>query len=98
MLRTVLLALSLTSVAAQADDRGLIGHWMLRGDVNDASGRGNHGRAFAVDLSATGPGGNPRGAARLDGRSSYIEIPNNPSLSGQGRSHARRPAAHRGIA
>ena len=63
-----------------AEDRGLIGHWKFSGDANDASGRGNHGRAFAVDLTAPGPGGAPRGAARFDGKSSYVEVPTNPSL------------------
>ena len=69
MLRTLLLALFLTVVPTRAAEPGLIGHWKLRGDANDASGRGNHGRAIAVDLSATGPDGDRRGAARFDGKS-----------------------------
>ena len=77
---TVLLALFLTGVPTRAEDRGLIGHWRFSGDANDASGRGNHGRAFAVDLTAPGPGGDPRGAARFDGKSSYVEVPANPAL------------------
>src|SRR4051812_8687426 len=32
MLRTMLLALSLIGAPASAEDRGLIGHWKLRGD------------------------------------------------------------------
>ena len=96
---TALLAIFLIGVPARAEDRGLIGHWKLRGDANDASGRGNHGRAFAVDLSATGPGGEARGAARFDGRSSWIEVPDDPALGPrQGRFHDRRLGAHRGIA
>ena len=77
---TLLLALLLTGMPARAEDRGLIGHWKFSGDANDASGRGNHGRAFAVDLTAPGPGGVPRGAARFDGKSSSVEVPANPAL------------------
>ena len=77
---TVLLALFLTGMPARADERGLIGHWRFSGDANDASGRGHHGRAFAVDLTAPGPGGGPRGAARFDGKSSYVEVPASPAL------------------
>lgn len=80
MRRTLLLTLFLTSVSARAQDLGLIGLWRFSGDVNDTSGRGNHGRAFAVDLNAPGPGGVARGAARFDGKSSHVEIPTNPSL------------------
>ena len=54
---TLLLALLLTPLPSRAEDRGLVGHWRFSGDANDASGRGNHGRAFAVDLTAPGPGG-----------------------------------------
>src|SRR5262249_1404249 len=70
---TCLLALFLTGVPARAEDRGLVGHWRFSGDANDASGHGHHGRAFAVDLTARGPDGAPRGAARFDGRSSSVE-------------------------
>jgi outer membrane protein assembly factor BamB len=77
---TLLLALSLAAPPARADDRGPIGHWTLAGDANDASGHGHHGRPVAVDLSAPGPGGEPRGAARFDGKSSSIEVPPSPGL------------------
>ena len=80
MRRTLLLALLLTPLPSRAEDRGLIGHWRFSGDANDASGRGNHGRAFAVDLTAPGPGGRTRGAARFDGKSSYVEVPASPAL------------------
>lgn len=85
--RTLLLALSLAlplSLAARptrAEDSGLIGHWKLAGDANDASGHGHHGRAVAVDLAAPGPGGELRSAARFDGRSSVIEVPPSPGLA-----------------
>jgi len=78
---TLLLALLLTGLPARAEDCGLIGHWRFSGDATDASGRGNHGRAFAVDLTAPGPDGAPRGATRFDGKSSYVEVPTNPSLN-----------------
>ena len=77
---TLLLALLLTPLPSRAEDRGLIGHWRFSGDANDASGRGNHGRAFAVDLTAPGPDGRPDGAARFDGKSSYVEVPASPAL------------------
>jgi hypothetical protein len=80
-----LLALLLTGPPARAGERGLIGHWRFSGGADDASGRGNHGRALAVDFTARGPDGTPRGAARFDGRSSYVEVPANPALDlGQG--------------
>ena len=81
---TVLLALLLTGMPGRGEDRGLVGHWKLSGDANDASGHGHHGRAVAVDLNAPGPGGAPRGAARFDGKSSSIEVPADPAL-GLGR-------------
>src|SRR5689334_24977861 len=72
---TWLLALSLVTTGARADDRGLIARWRFAGDAADASGHGHHGRAVAVDLSAPGPDGEPRGAAKFDGKSSYVEVP-----------------------
>src|SRR5262249_42211413 len=78
---TSLLVLFLAGVPARAEDRGLVGHWRFSGDANDASGHGHHGRAFPVDLTARGPDGAPRGAARFDGRSSSVEVPASPALS-----------------
>src|SRR3954468_22690161 len=78
---TVLLALCLPGVPTRAEEPGLVGHWRFSGDANDASGRGNHGRAFAVDLTAPGPGGRTNGAARFDGKSSYVEVPASPTLA-----------------
>ncbi len=75
---TLLLALSFAALPACADDGSLIGHWKFAGDTNDASGQGHHGRAIAVELSAPGFGGAARGAARFDGKSSYVEA--DPSL------------------
>jgi hypothetical protein len=66
---------------ARAEERGLIGRWKLAGDATDASGRGQHGRALAVDFTASGPAGKPRTAARFDGKTSVVEVPSSPGLS-----------------
>ncbi len=66
--------------AARGDDADLIGHWKLAGDVQDHSTAGNDGRNHNVDLQATGPDGKTGGAARFDGRASYVEVPNSKSL------------------
>lgn len=82
MLRwTTGLVIFVAGVPALAAEPGLIGHWKFSGDASDASGRGHHGRAVALDLTAPGPGGTPRGAARFDGKSSYVEVPANPALN-----------------
>lgn len=81
---TILLSLwlagPLTTPVVLAGDEGLIGHWKFSGDANDSSGLGNHGKAIAVDLTASGPGGTPGGAARFDGMASYVEVPADPRL------------------
>jgi hypothetical protein len=51
-------------------DRELAGYWKLQGDCLDHSGNNNNGINHGVDLVK----------ARFDGSSSYIEIPDNPSL------------------
>lgn len=78
---TLLLIPFLASTPAHADDRAPIAHWRFAGDANDSSGRGHHGRAIAVDLTAPGPDGAPGRAARFDGKSSLIEIPATPALN-----------------
>lgn len=50
--------------------RGLVGYWPLRGDAQDHSGRGNHGRNRGVDLET----------ASFTGRDGFIEVPHAPSL------------------
>lgn len=57
---------------AAGPQRGLIGHWPLEGNANDASGLGHHGENHGAALTA--------GGARFDGRSGYIEIPGGPAL------------------
>jgi hypothetical protein len=58
-------------------DTGLVGYWKLAGDCRDYSGRGNHGAAHGVDLSAAGPDG----AASFDGLDDWIEVPHAESLA-----------------
>ncbi|MHC5538310.1 LamG-like jellyroll fold domain-containing protein [Singulisphaera rosea] len=80
MMWMVCLSLLLCDAPSRAEAPGPIGHWRFSGDVNDASSRGNHGRSFAVDLTVPGPDGSPRGAARFDGKSSFVEVASTPSL------------------
>jgi hypothetical protein len=49
----------------------LIGYWPLKGDARDHSGQEHHGINHGVNL-ATG---------EFDGRTSYIEVPDHPSLN-----------------
>ncbi len=58
---------------------GLIGCWPLDGSCVDTSGSESHGISRGADLSARGPAG--RGAAALDGRGAFVEIPNAPALA-----------------
>ena len=55
---------------AHGAEPGLVGHWKLRGDCRDSSGRGNHGVNHGVDLESS----------KFDGRSAYVEVPASPSL------------------
>jgi hypothetical protein len=59
--------------AFASKDSGLIGHWKLTGDAKDYSGKNNHGLNHGVRFSPSG--------AKFDGRSNYIEIPNNNLLN-----------------
>ena len=56
------------------EDTGLIGHWPLAGDTQDASGHGHDGINRGADLTAAGPDGRASGAARFDGRTAAIEV------------------------
>jgi hypothetical protein len=66
-----IVALAALPWCGSAADAGLVGYWKLNGDAKDHSGKGNHGRNHGVDL-ATGT---------FDGRKSYVEVPNSPSLN-----------------
>lgn len=50
--------------------RDLVGHWKLRGDCQDSSGRNNHGRNHGADLKTS----------RFDGRSTFVEVPSHETL------------------
>ncbi len=77
-----LLALVIPATCASflSDDKGLVAHWKLAGDCQDYSTNRNHARNHGADLAATGLDGKPNGAARFDGRSSWLEVPGSPSL------------------
>jgi hypothetical protein len=77
----VLLTVGLAAPLARGEERALLGHWRLAGDVRDSSGQGNHGTNHGADLAAPGPDGRPNGAARFDGRRAYIEVPCAKSLA-----------------
>ncbi len=66
-----------------ADDlkTGLVGYWKLAGDCKDYSGQGNHGVNHVVEFAAKGPDGSTGGVAQFNGRSNFIEVPHNDSLS-----------------
>jgi hypothetical protein len=62
----------------------LLAHWPLAGDVRDLSGNEHHGVNHGADLSAEGPEGKAKTAARFDGRG-FLEISGNqaPLLGGE---------------
>lgn len=74
------MTLLLEGIAMASTDDGLLGHWPLAGDCRDHSGRGHHGINHGADLTAAGRDGRPDGAARFDGRESWIEVPDAPGL------------------
>lgn len=78
--RLGLLVLLIIPFTVRAEERGLIGHWKLGGDVKDSSGKGGHGTNHGADLTAPGPDGKPGGAARFDGKKAFIEVPPRDSL------------------
>ncbi|MEA3400074.1 MAG: LamG domain-containing protein [Armatimonadota bacterium] len=76
----VVVILLLEGVAMASIDDGLVGHWPLAGDCRDHSGHGNDAVNHGVNLRAEGPRGEQDGAALFDGRSSWLEVPDDPSL------------------
>ena len=59
-----------TRLSAAPSTDGLVGHWKLRGDCRDYSGRENHGVNHGVELSES----------HFNGEGAYVEIPNCPEL------------------
>ena len=80
----IALLLALAATAQGQPDKGLetglVGYWKLAGDATDYSGNGNDGQNHGVAFDAEGPAGSPGGAATFDGRSTFIEVPDSPSL------------------
>jgi len=60
----------------------LIAYYPFTGNANDASGHGNNGTVSGATL-VPDRNGNPNGAYFFDGSSSFIQIPNSPSLNFQ---------------
>ncbi len=64
------LTLAVSNSNAQEKDESLVGFWKLQGDCADYSGHENHGINHGVRLED----------GTFDGISSFIEVPNRPSL------------------
>lgn len=62
------------ATSASGEEKQLVGHWKLAGDVRDSSGSENHGTNHGADLTASGK------AAKFDGRDDFIEIKSSKSL------------------
>jgi hypothetical protein len=62
--------LTLCVAGSHAAEPGLVGHWKLKGDCRDYSGRNNHGVNHGVDLKS----------GAFDGKGAFIEVPNSESL------------------
>ena len=60
----------------------LVAYYPFTGNANDASGHGNNGTVNGATL-VPDRNGNPDGAYFFDGSSSFIQIPNSPSLNFQ---------------
>ena len=58
---------------------GLAAYYPFNGNANDASGSGNHGTVTAAALTVDRLG-NPNSAYAFDGVSSFITVPDSPSL------------------
>lgn len=69
-----------TATTAPADAVQLVAHWPLARDAQDHSPGHHHGTASAVEFGAEGPTGRPGTAARFDGRSSVVEVPDHEAL------------------
>jgi hypothetical protein len=63
----------------RAED-GLIAHWPLVADGRDISGNELHAAAHDIDFTAAGPSDRVSTAARFNGRSSRLEVPDDELL------------------
>lgn len=87
MKRTIVFALSLGAILvlcssyawAAAPRKGLVAEYLFEGNASDTSGEGNHGNVYDAVLSKD-RFNRPKAAFAFDGTTSYIEVPNNPSL------------------
>jgi hypothetical protein len=69
------LVFAVQSIKAQT----LVASYPFNGNANDASGNNNNGTVFGASLT-TDRFGNANSAYSFDGSSSYIDVPNNPTL------------------
>ena len=74
----------LSSSAQSWITNGLVAHYPFNGNANDASGNGNNGTVNGATLT-TDRFGSPDNAYSFNG-SSFIGVPNSPSLASPGRS------------
>ncbi|TWU09046.1 hypothetical protein CA54_42860 [Symmachiella macrocystis] len=75
----VLLFVCGAGVDARGDDK-LIGDWPLAGDTRDHSSSKLKSKARDIDLKVAGPRGQANTAGGFDGRTSVIEVEDNPAL------------------
>ncbi len=66
--------------AANSLSRDLAGHWSLELDCKDSSGHGNDGSNHGAQFGAEGRGNKSGRAARFDGHSQFIEVPDSDPL------------------
>jgi hypothetical protein len=79
---TIILLFTACSVKYPDDlQKGLVGHWQLKGDTKDISGNERHAILNGdVDLKVAGPDGNEGTAAGFNGLNAWLEIPADKSL------------------
>jgi hypothetical protein len=68
------------ALSGVADEQMLIGHWPLREQAGEQSGARLSTTARHVDFETAGPPGQPRTAARFNGRNAVIEVADAESL------------------
>ena len=68
------------ALAADNDDKSLVGRWKFAGNVRDSSPNENHGTNHGADQQASGPDGKPGTALQFDGRDDVVEVPDAAAL------------------